>query len=95
MTGQGWNGSPSKAGNNREESDGEMEAFQFDWDVANARHLAQHDILPAEAEQVLKNRPRDIESQLRNGEERVAQVARPMKAEFSSWFQLCRTGRFA
>jgi len=74
MTGQGWNGSPSKAGNNREESDGEMEAFQFDWDVANARHLAQHDILPAEAEQVLKNRPRDIESQLRNGEERVAQV---------------------
>jgi len=51
-----------------------MEAFQFDWNVENIRHLARHDILPAEAEQVLKNRPRDIESQLRNGEERVAQV---------------------
>jgi uncharacterized DUF497 family protein len=68
------NGSPYKAGNNREESDGEMEAFQFDWDVENIRHLAQHDILPAEAEQVLKNRPRDLEFELRNGEERVTQI---------------------
>ena len=74
MTGQGWNGSPSKAGNNREESEGEMEAYQFDWDVANARHLAQHDILPAEAEQVILNRPVDLESYLRSGEERTVQI---------------------
>jgi uncharacterized DUF497 family protein len=51
-----------------------MEAILFDWDVENIRHLARHDILPAEAEQVLKNRPRDLESELRNGEERFPQV---------------------
>jgi uncharacterized DUF497 family protein len=59
---------------NREESDAEMEAFQFDWNVDNIRHLARHDILPAEAEQVLKNRPRDLEFELRNGEDRMTQV---------------------
>jgi uncharacterized DUF497 family protein len=51
-----------------------MEAFQFDWNVDNIRHLARHDILPAEAEQVLKNRPLDLESQLRNGEERLPHI---------------------
>jgi uncharacterized DUF497 family protein len=51
-----------------------MEAFQFDWDVENIRHLARHDIFPAEAEQVLKNRPHDLEFELRNDEDRVTQV---------------------
>jgi uncharacterized DUF497 family protein len=51
-----------------------MQAFQFDWDLENIRHLALHDILPAEAEQVLTNRPRDLEFELRNGEERVTQI---------------------
>jgi uncharacterized protein len=36
--------------------------------------LALHQILPAEAEQVILNRPVDLESCLRNGEERVVQV---------------------
>jgi uncharacterized DUF497 family protein len=65
---------PFQTGSDREESDHEMEAILFDWDVENIRHLARHDILPAEAEQVLKNRPRDLESELRNGEERFPQV---------------------
>jgi uncharacterized DUF497 family protein len=51
-----------------------MQAFQFDWNVDNIRHLARHDILPTEAEQVLKNRPRDLEFELRSGEERTTQV---------------------
>jgi uncharacterized DUF497 family protein len=51
-----------------------MAAFQFDWNIENIRHLARHDILPVEAEQVLKNRPCDLESELRNGEERIVQV---------------------
>ena len=59
---------------NREESDAEMEAFQFDWNVDNIRHLARHDILPTEAEQVLKNRPRDLEFELRSGEDRMTQI---------------------
>jgi uncharacterized DUF497 family protein len=51
-----------------------MAPFQFDWDEQNVGHLAQHQISPAEAEQVLENRPCDLESELRNGEERMAQV---------------------
>jgi uncharacterized DUF497 family protein len=48
--------------------------LQFDWDNENIGHLARHRISPAEAEQVLKNRPLDLEFELRNGEERVTQI---------------------
>jgi uncharacterized protein len=48
--------------------------LQFDWNEQNIEHLALHQILPAEAEQVILNRPVDLESCLRNGEERVVQV---------------------
>jgi uncharacterized DUF497 family protein len=51
-----------------------MEALQFDWNVDNIRHLARHVISPAEAEQVVLNRPVDLESYLRNGEERTVQI---------------------
>jgi uncharacterized DUF497 family protein len=46
----------------------------FHWDEQNAQHLAVRQILPGEAEQVILNRPVDLESYLRNGEERVVQV---------------------
>ena len=46
----------------------------FDWDEQNSNHLAQHQIAPVEAEQVILNRPIDLGSSLRNGEERTAQV---------------------
>jgi uncharacterized DUF497 family protein len=48
--------------------------LQFDWDNENIRYLARHHISPVEAEQVLRNRPRDLEAELRNGEERVPHV---------------------
>ena len=51
-----------------------MENLQFDWDEQNVRHLALHQISPAESEQVLEDRPRDFEIELRNGEDRVTQV---------------------
>jgi uncharacterized DUF497 family protein len=51
-----------------------MEKLQFDWNVDNIRHLARHDILPDEAEQVLKNRPRDLEFKLLNAEDRITQI---------------------
>jgi hypothetical protein len=57
-----------------EEDESKMEDLQFDWNEQNIGHLARHQISPDEAEQVLFNRPRDIESQLRNGEERMTQV---------------------
>ncbi len=51
-----------------------MASFQFEWDEENIGHFALHDISPDEAEQVIVNRPVDLESELRNGEERVAQI---------------------
>lgn len=47
---------------------------QFDWDEENIAHLVLHQIEPAEAEQVILNRPIDLGSSLRNGEERTVQV---------------------
>jgi uncharacterized DUF497 family protein len=46
----------------------------FDWDEHNINHLARHLITPSDAEQVILNRPVDLESELRNGEKRTAQV---------------------
>jgi hypothetical protein len=51
-----------------------MDHANFDWDEENIRHLARHEISPVEAEQFVFNRPVDLEYELRNGEERVAQV---------------------
>ncbi len=46
----------------------------FLWDAGNIDHIARHDILPEEAEQVLENDPFDIARYFRNGEERLNQV---------------------
>jgi uncharacterized DUF497 family protein len=51
-----------------------MASFQFDWDEQNIGHLALRQISQAEAEQVILNRPVDLQSHLRNGEDRLAQV---------------------
>ena len=46
----------------------------FVWDSANIGHIAEHDVTPEEAEQVLENRPFDLSHQLRNGEERIVHL---------------------
>jgi uncharacterized DUF497 family protein len=51
-----------------------MAPFQFDWNQQNVGHLAIHQITQVEAEQVILNRPVDLKSELRNGEERVPHV---------------------
>jgi uncharacterized DUF497 family protein len=51
-----------------------MPSDHFDWDEQNVGHLAGHHVLPDEAEQVIFNRPLDIESHLQTGEERVVQI---------------------
>lgn len=51
-----------------------MPPLEFDWNEENVRHLAAHQILPAEAEEVVCNRPVDLESRIRNGEDRIAQI---------------------
>ncbi len=51
-----------------------MSKPEFDWDEENIGHFAHHQISPEEAEQVILNRPVDLESYIRNGEERTAQI---------------------
>jgi hypothetical protein len=51
-----------------------MANIQLEWDEWNLNHLAVHQISPSEAEEVVRNRPCDLEAQLRNGEERVPQI---------------------
>jgi hypothetical protein len=51
-----------------------MDISRFDWDEENVGHLARHEVTPDESEQVIQNRPVDLGTELRNGEERVAQV---------------------
>jgi uncharacterized DUF497 family protein len=51
-----------------------MAHFQFDWNKQNVDHLAIHQIAQVEAEQVILNRPVDLKSELRNGEERVPHI---------------------
>ena len=46
----------------------------FDWDDANLAHIAEHDVRSNEAEEVILNRPVDLGSELRNGEQRTAQI---------------------
>ncbi len=51
-----------------------MDSSLCDWDSGNIAHLAAHNILPNEVEEVIRNRPVDLGSKLRNGEDRLAQL---------------------
>ena len=46
---------------------------RYDWDEHNERHVAAHDVEPAEVEEVLANDPVPIETRIdkRSGEERI------------------------
>jgi len=46
----------------------------FEWDEANIGHIAKHDVLPSEAEEVIDNDPLDLEVQLVEDEERILQI---------------------
>jgi len=57
-------------------------SIAFDWDELNISHLAKHEINPLEAEQVILNRPIDLSSELRNGEERICRSGKQIQAGF-------------
>jgi len=46
----------------------------FDWDAANIGHIAEHDVAPEEAEEVILGDPLDIGLELVDGEERSSHV---------------------
>ena len=58
-----------------------MHILQFDLDELNIGHLALHGIALEEAEQAVRNRPLDLSSELRNGEERVSHIGERMRKE--------------
>jgi uncharacterized DUF497 family protein len=43
----------------------------FLWDKENISHIGRHDVSQDEAEQVIENKPLDLERQIRNGELRI------------------------
>jgi uncharacterized protein len=47
---------------------------EFDWDDGNTKHLATHNVTPAEFEQSMNNDPLDLGYELINGEERYRSV---------------------
>ncbi len=46
----------------------------FIWDDWNTRHIARHNVLPHEAEEVIDGDPFDVEVQIVHGEERVLSI---------------------
>jgi uncharacterized DUF497 family protein len=51
-----------------------MDDELFDWDDANILHLAEHDVMPEEAEEVLLGDPLDARLEVVDGEERSSHV---------------------
>jgi uncharacterized protein len=51
-----------------------LSARKLPENVRLGRHVAEHDVEPFEAEEVVTNDPLDLEEQFRNGEERLMQV---------------------
>jgi uncharacterized DUF497 family protein len=46
----------------------------FDWDEANIAHIAEHDVMPAEAEQVIESCPLYLDYSMQSGEIRHREV---------------------
>jgi len=51
-----------------------MDELLFDWDDANILHVAEHDVAPEDAEEVILGDPLDIGLELIDGEERSPHV---------------------
>jgi uncharacterized DUF497 family protein len=54
----------------------------FDWDDANRAHIARHRVTTEEAEQVIRNEPLDMASEVRDGEDRVTSLGRTNRGRF-------------
>jgi uncharacterized DUF497 family protein len=50
------------------------DGIEFDWDEGNRKHLATHDVTPAEFEQSMNNDPLDLDYDVINGEGRYRSV---------------------
>jgi uncharacterized DUF497 family protein len=51
---------------------------EFDWDEANISHIAEHDVLPLEAEEAVVGKPIYLNYFLRGGEDRFMQIGQTL-----------------
>ena len=61
--------------------------MQFHWDDANVAHIAEHEVLPEEAEDVLYNAPLFLGERRTGGEDRMVFVGVTNGGTW--WFQWC------
>lgn len=66
--------SKARCGSNREFFGVDTLKSLFDWDSANIAHIAEHDVQPLEAEEVVVGNPLDLDYSVRDGEPRFRQV---------------------
>ena len=65
----------------------------FDWDEANIAHIAEHDVTPLEAEEVITNHPLDLDYVVRNGEMRLRQAGETTAGRILAVISVFRNGR--
>ncbi len=65
---------------------------EFEWDSANAAHIAEHDVEPEEAEEVLLGDPLDVGFDVVNGEERWSYLGETIEARIL-WITITLRGK--
>jgi uncharacterized DUF497 family protein len=69
------------------------DGIEFDWDEGNIKHLAVHEVTPAEFEQVLSNEPLDLDYVLIDNEERYRAVGLTSRDRLLSVVFTIRNGK--
>lgn len=64
----------------------------FDWDAANIAHIAEHGVLPLEAEEVIVGNPLDLDYVVRNGELRLRQAGETSAGRILAVISTSRNG---
>ena len=67
--------------------------IEFDWDDENARHLAAHNVTPAEFELLLENDPLDLAYDVVDGEDRNRSVGLAGRGQLLSAAWTIRNGK--
>ncbi len=67
--------------------------IEFDWDDENRKHLAAHQVAPAEFEQMLNNDPVDLEYDRIDNEERYRSVGLTNEGRLLSVAWTVRNGK--
>ena len=67
--------------------------IEFDWDEANIGHLAAHNVMPQEFEELLNNDPLDLDYEAINGEQRFRSTGLTNRGRFLTVVWTVRHGK--